>query len=561
MFNEYLKEIFGFHPGHPLIFTEFYFWVFFAFVMCIFSMLHQRRVARSTFLFAVSIFFYWKTSGMFFLLLIFATLLDYFIGISLEKTEKQWKRKALVGSSIFINLANLIYFKYAFFFTDAYNKVFHTDYKVFNFLAHWSNESFHTGFDVWDILLPVGVSFFTFQSISYSVEVYRKEIRAVRNILDFGFYVSYFPQLVAGPIVKANEFVPQIYEKYKLTRYEFGLAIFWILNGLIKKLVIGDYLAVNFIDRVFDYPENYTGFGVLWALLFYSVQVYADFSGYTDIAIGVSLLMGFRLPMNFNSPYKAKNVAEFWRRWHMSLSNWLKDYLYIPLGGNKKGTFGTFFWSFIIIGFVILISDDPGLFAIIAGSVALVLGILAWIFLPVRKAIITNINLMITMVLGGLWHGASWNFVIWGALNGAALVVYKFWRKVSPYEQSTSWIVNTWKITITFLFISFTRLFFRAGDRKNTGNGMETVDRMWKQLTGNWDGNAIVKILGNHWEVFIVFTVAMVIHLLPVKVKEWYRNVFIQTPVYGQVAIVVIAVFLIFQSISSELQTFIYFQF
>lgn len=555
----YLDNIFGFK--NPLLFTEFFFWGFFAIVMAVFSLIHERKLMRSTFLFAVSLFFYWKTSGLFFLLLILSTLIDYIIGIRLEKTETGWKRKALVGSSIFSNLTILIYFKYAFFFTDAYNKIFHTKYHVVNWLAQWSNEGIGTHFSVDDILLPVGVSFFTFQTISYSIDVYRKEIKALRNILDFGFYVSFFPQLVAGPIVRANEFVPQIHQKFQLTKYEFGLAIFWILNGLIKKLVLGDYLATNFIDRVFDYPENYTGFGVFFALMFYSLQVYADFSGYTDIAIGVAILLGFKLPMNFNSPYKAKSVSDFWRRWHMSLSTWLKDYLYIPLGGNKKGTFGTFFWTFVILLFVILISDTPGLFAIIALCSAFVLSLAAYFFKPIRQTVTTNINLLITMILGGLWHGASWNFVIWGALNGFALVVHKSWKKISPYEKSTHWLANAWKITFTFVFISFTRLFFRAGDRKNTGNGMETVERMWNQLMTNWDGAAISKILANHWAVFVFFTVGMIIHLLPVKIKDGYRNFFIHTPTWAKVVIVVVVVFGVYQAISSEMQAFIYFQF
>lgn len=624
MMLSYYHQVFNFNPKSPIIFTDFYFWLFFALVMCVFSAIHQRRVARSTFLFAISIFFYWKTSGLYFLLLIFATLLDYFIGIWMEATKTPWKRKALVGSSVFINLTNLIYFKYSFFFTDAANKIFaNTHLEVFNVFAHFANNHFGTHFDLSDILLPVGVSFFTFQSISYSVEVFRGEIKAVRNILDFGFYVSYFPQLVAGPIVRANEFVPQIYQPYKLTRYEFGLALFMILNGLIKKLVVGDYIAVNFIDRVFDYPENYTGFGVLSALLLYSLQVYADFSGYTDIAIGVSLFMGFRLPTNFNSPYKAQNVTDFWRRWHMSLSTWLKNYLYIPLGGNKKGTFGTVFWSFIILLFVILISDDPLLYAMIAGGIAAVLLIVAFLFKKVQRAVITNINLLITMILGGLWHGASWNFVIWGALNGAALVFFKTWEKFSSIGKLITFIVLTtvfavyvdlyslkreevgdflfgqggwtdifvllgyvsgiaiffyvlttrylrpylpqikapWGIFITFVFISFTRLFFRAGDRKNTGNGMETVDRLWDQLMLNWDGNAIVKILNNHWQVFALFVVGMVIHWLPVKVKDWYRGTFASAPGYAQAAITVLAVLIIYQFMSSDLQAFIYFQF
>jgi hypothetical protein len=386
-------------------------------------------------------------------------------------------------------------------------------------------------------------------------------------------------------------------------------------------LVLSDYLAANFIDRVFDSPEIYGGLGNILALLLYSLQVYADFSGYTDIAIGVSLLIGFRLPMNFNSPYKSKNVAEFWKRWHMSLSKWLQDYLYIPLGGNKRASFGSFFWLIVISAFVLVMPGSLGLLktpATLLISIAILsftlimpmlpkipkitLGVIIaicfllqfmvnisalnsifnteifpWyvllliailgniIFAMVSKnrknTITTNINLMLTMVIGGLWHGASWNFLIWGALNGAALVVYKGWKKISPYEKSNFFLVNAWKILFTFVFISFTRLFFRAGDIKNTNAGMETVNRMWKQIIGNWDWNANMALLSGYWKIWIVFGIGMIIHWLPVSVKDWYRTTFSKAPMVAQIFAVVMVVFLVYQSITAGLQTFIYFQF
>lgn len=555
-------DIFVFNPKSPLIFTKFYFWAFFAVVITLYSSVYQKIGMRNAFLGIVSLFFYYKTSGLFFLLLVFSTITDYWIGLRLDKTYSPFKRNTLVGLSVFLNLSTLVYFKYAYFFTDAYNQIFHTDYQVINWLAYWSNGYLGTHFDIDEILLPVGVSFFTFQTISYSVDVYRRQIKPVTKISDFAFYVAYFPQLVAGPIVRANEFVPQIYEKYQVTRYEFGLAVFWILNGLLKKMIIGDYMAVNFIDRVFDYPENYTGFGVLMALFTYSLQVYADFSGYTDIAIGVSLLMGFRLPVNFNSPYKARNVGEFWKRWHMSLSTWLKDYLYIPLGGNRKSTIGTWLWSLVIILFVVLISGaDWWKMAALFAGLSVMAFILGKTIPSFRSRIITNINLMITMVIGGLWHGASWNFVIWGALNGIALVIYKGWKQISPYEKSNHWAVVGWKVFFTFTFISFTRLFFRAGDIKNTGNGMELVSRMWNQLMTNWSMEASLKILENHWGVFLIFLLGMIIHWLPVSVKTKYRHAFIHAHPAVQISCVVATVFLIYQFITSDLQAFIYFQF
>jgi alginate O-acetyltransferase complex protein AlgI len=643
-FAQYMKSIFGFDPGSPLLFTEFYFWAFFLLVMVGFSLVHKRRLMRSVFLMAIGLFFYWKTSGFFVVLLIFSTIFDFNVGRWMEKTETNWKRTLLLTLSIIVNLGMLVYFKYAYFFTDSYNAIFvspdHPEQKmhVVNWFAMASN--YITDFFQWKtgatgvathfkidvILLPVGVSFFTFQTISYAVDVYRRNLKAVQNIFDFGFFVTYFPQLVAGPIVRATDFIPQIYKEHKITKYEFGLAIFWILNGLIKKLVLSDYLASNYIDRVFDSPEIYGGLGNILALFLYSLQVYADFSGYTDIAIGVSLLIGFRLPMNFNSPYKSKNVGEFWKRWHMSLSKWLQDYLYIPLGGNKKASFGSFFWLIVIAAFILVMPGTfkflnsyatlyltlvvlyftlfvgllPKIFKAIGGVLLIgifilklilnfvgvdvldpILGfsLMPWYVVLIitvagnivfslfsanrRKAIINNINLMLTMVIGGLWHGASWNFLIWGALNGAGLVVYKAWKKISPYENSNFFLVNAWKIMFTFVFISFTRLFFRAGDIKNTNGGMETVNRMWKQITTGWTWTLenYMTLFTGYWKIWLVFILGMIIHWLPVKVKDWYRTTFATAPMFAQIAGVVIVVFLVYQSITAGLQTFIYFQF
>ncbi|MBR3529009.1 MAG: MBOAT family protein, partial [Bacteroidales bacterium] len=357
----FLTDLFRYDKEHPLLFTQFNFWAFFLLVFagfCVVKELHwgkrhagtalQRKsqTVRNGYLFIVSLFFYFKTSGLFVLLLILSTFLGYTIGIRTDalaaKAEGahadstrhlQRSRKAWMASGVVINLLVLFYFKYAYFFTDIYNNIFHTHLEVVNHLAQFANHfTDKPRFDASKILLPVGISFFTFQNISYIVDVYKRKFRHADNVLDFGFYTTFFPQLVAGPIVRADQFIPQLYKPYFLSRRQFGIAVFWILNGLMKKIILSDYLAVNFVDRVFDNPLLFTGFENLSALFVYSLQVYADFSGYTDIAIGVAMLMGFYLPKNFNSPYKATNPAGFWKRWHISLSNWLKDYLYIPLG-------------------------------------------------------------------------------------------------------------------------------------------------------------------------------------------------------------------------------------
>ena len=287
MVMEYIKSfigiIFAFDEKSPLLFTQFYFWAFFAFVFAIFSLFKSKRLLRNTFLFLASLFFYYKTSGLFVLILIFSTVYGFTIGKRIARTDNLTKQKWLLFTGVFINLLVLFYFKYAYFFTDLYNSLFHSEYEIVNYLAKWYNEwSNSTRFDAGKILLPVGISFYTFQNISYLVDIYRKKVEPVRNLLDFGFYTSFFPGLVAGPIVRANQFIPQLYKEFFLSRRQFGIAIFWILNGLLKKMILSDYLAVNFVDRVFDYPSLATGFENLMAIFIYSLQVYADFSGYTD---------------------------------------------------------------------------------------------------------------------------------------------------------------------------------------------------------------------------------------------------------------------------------------
>ena len=367
-----LKDILLYSKGEPLIFTQFFFWGFFAVVLTVYSLIYKNRSTRNAWLFFASLFFYYKTSGFFVTLLLFTITSDFFIGKGVYSAKKPLSKKLLITLSVSINLLLLSFFKYSYFFTDNFNKLFGTAYHPVNIFAEWTNQFAGTHFTVDSILLPVGISFYTFQTISYSIDVYRGKIKPVKNILDFGFYVSFFPQLVAGPIVRAADFIPQLYQDFKLTKQEFGHALFLILNGLTKKIIIGDFIAVNFIDRVFDNPLSYTGYENLMALYGYSLQVYADFSGYTDIAIGIALLMGFRLPINFNSPYKANNVGNFWKRWHISLSSWLKDYLYIPMGGNRKGSFFTYISLTVIIMFIIIMSGWIYL-PIIIGGIVLIL--------------------------------------------------------------------------------------------------------------------------------------------------------------------------------------------
>ena len=621
---QFLHHIFAFNSDSPLLFTQFYFWAFFAIVYAVFALIMEvgaqsaqairregdkakgrntRLHLRNVFLMAVSWFFYYKTSGLFLLLLLFVTLSDWLIARRIyeakgerreAKGERQGslKAKLWLALSVIIDLGLLCYFKYAYFFTNVINNLLGTELAVFDLFAYIGNGFSESGrFMVDSIILPVGISFYLFQVMSYTIDVYRGHVKPVKNILDFGFYVSFFPQLVAGPIVRANEFIPQLYRPFRLSRRLFGLAVFWVLNGLIKKIVLSDYLAVNLIDRVFENPLLFSGFENLFALFAYSLQVYADFSGYTDIAIGIAMLMGFYLPQNFDSPYKSRNPQEFWRRWHMSLSRWLKSYLYIPLGGNRK-----------ILGREVKDKTTAG-----------------------------NVNSFITMLLGGLWHGASWNFVIWGALNGAGMIVYKVWAKfnwhlkmllmtllmiglwlayrllqapiwnlffvwgialwigtfvrylywwyerilmkrgnlLSPFASRLSPIANRlstiWAVAQTFVFITFTRLFFRSGSNLDpeTANqeAWETATNMVNQIGGAWNSSIIPDFLWEYRSVVILFVLGMVIHWLPTRFKRWYRVRFAILPVWMIILLAALTVVIVYQFVTADMQAFIYFQF
>ena len=549
-----LVDIFTFSEEYPLIFTQANFWIFFVVAYFFFAICYKRIPLRNSYLFIVSLFFYYKTSGLFVGILLFSTLVDFFIGQSIYNTEKEVKRKFLVSCSVIINLTVLCYFKYAYFFTDSFNMLFNTNYEVFNWLAQWGNTFNNQNyFTVEKIILPVGISFYTFQTISYSVDIYRRKVKPLKSILDFGFYVSFFPQLVAGPIVRAESFVPQINRPTIISKSDFDAGTYFILKGLVKKMIFADFIAMHFLDKVFDAPEMFSGFANVMAMIGYSLQIYGDFSGYTDIAIGLALLMGFQLPINFNSPYKAENAGEFWKRWHISLSTWLRDYLYIPLGGNRNGTTASYIILSIILIGVVLAFSSLMLTAIITGAV-LILVLLAKYSVAVRNHVNTNINLMLTMLIGGLWHGASWKFVIWGGLNGLGILVYKYWRKISPYENKKGWVVHAWKILLTFLFITFTRIYFR-------GESMDHISRWYYQVANNFDLGSALAILSNYQAVFWVMLVGYITHWLPQNLKDKIEGLYANSALPLKAAYAVAIGILCYQAFSTDFQPFIYFQF
>ena len=551
---DWIYDIFEFSKKYPLDFTQMSFWIFFVIVYAGFTLTYKRLFIRNLFLFLVSCFFYYKTSGLFVMLLLFSTVTDFYFGRQIDKSQDEGRRKLFVTLSVCLNLFVLSYFKYAYFFTDAYNTIFHTDHKVFNYLAYWGN-GFHSKgyFSVDEIVLPVGISFYTFQTISYTVDIYRRKLKSLDSILDFGLYVTFFPQLVAGPIVRAEEFVPQLLRPTQITKEDFNRATYFIFKGLIKKMLFANFIAVEFLDRVFEMPTMYSGFTNLMALVGYSLQVYGDFAGYTDIAIGLALLMGFELPRNFNSPYKAINTGDFWKRWHISLSTWLKDYLYIPLGGNRTGSWASVTIALVLVSVALIGVGNP-YFSLIIGLLLLGGTLLAMKSERFQHYITTNINLMLTMVLGGLWHGASWKYILWGGINGLGIVFYKLWRKVSPYEHSTHWLAHFWKVFSTFIFIVFVRLYFRGED-------MERIEQFYDQLWNNMDLSSSGQVLWYFRDAFAVIVLGYTVHWLPQSLKDKIEEAYYQSPIWVKALIMAVVAVICYQTFSNDAPAFIYFQF
>lgn len=485
-----LTDVLTYDPQQPMIFSSgLFLWLFLGFSL-IYLLLQRKTTARLLFVSLFSYYFYYKSSGFYFFLLGIVTVSDFLLARWMYRTETSWKRKLIVCCSLCFNLGLLCYFKYTNFFYEMLAPLWHGTYHPL------------------DIFLPVGISFFTFQSLSYTIDVYRKDLKPLSNLLDYVFYVSFFPQLVAGPIVRARDFIPQIRQPLYVSPEMFGQGVFFIVSGLFKKAVISDYISVNFEERIFDNPGLYSGLENLFGVYGYALQIYCDFSGYSDMAIGIALLLGFRFPINFNSPYKADSVTDFWHRWHISLSTWLRDYLYISLGGNRKGKIRTY------------------------------------------------LNLFLTMLLGGLWHGASWNFIVWGGLHGVALAVHKYVRSLlgrAKNYRSTGW-KRFFAVVLTFHFVCFCWIFFR----NTTFEGSATMIR---QIFTAFHPELAGQLFTGYWKVFLLMGVGYLLHACPDRWQEACSRGMIRLPLVGQALVLILLVYLVMQVKSSDIQPFIYFQF
>lgn len=499
-----LLDLLSYNPLEPMIFsTGVFFILFLLFLLPYMGM--RNTYLRIIYVALFSLYFYYKSSGWYVLLLLIAITSDFCIGYRLSASDSKGKRKGWLTLSMLINLGVLAYFKY-------FNMIGSLIYMGIANLGLVLNKPdwIMLEWQPWDIILPVGISFYTFQTMSYIIDIYRGEIKPLTRWIDYVFYVSFFPQLVAGPIVRAKDFIPQIYNKPFLGKREYTEALVLIISGLVKKAIISDYISLNFVDRIFDAPTLYTGLENLIGVYGYALQIYCDFSGYSDMAIGIALILGFRFNINFDLPYQSASITEFWRRWHISLSSWLRDYLYIPLGGNRKGKIRTY------------------------------------------------INLFITMLLGGLWHGAAWRFVLWGAIHGLALAGHKLWSLAFPSSNWSADKLPWWRRTIgrliTFHLVCFSWIFFRA-------DSMEVVQQILTQIWYSFHPEIFIQFVAGYRMVFILMLVGYLMHFISQKRLVWLQEKLMQTPFLIQLFLLWLVIFVVIQMRSSEIQPFIYFQF
>lgn len=478
-------------PGEPMLFSSGVFWALFIVFIPVFAMLRDRLWQMVSFVVAFSLFFYYKSSGFFVFLLVVTSLIDWTMSRVLVRVQSRLRRRLCVALSLTTSLGILCYFKYANFFM-------------------WNWQQMVGGnFEPMDIILPVGISFYTFQSISYIVDVYKGRVAPTKTWLEYAFFLSFFPALVAGPIVRADYFLPQIRNSRHATRTMIYLGLWLIILGVVKKAIIADYIA-QYNDLIFSVDAatgvpGYSGFECLMGIIGYAMQIYCDFSGYSDMAIGIALIMDFRLAKNFNFPYKSRNLTDFWRRWHISLSSWLRDYVYIPLGGNRKG---------------------------------------------LRR---TYINNMATMLIGGLWHGASWKFVFWGGMHGAGLAIHKACRPLLG-KIGDNWGVKALSWLLTMTVVALLWVFFRAD---SFGDSCAIIGHTFSDLSVDY----IMPFATVRYLWLILMAVIIIAHCLPTSF--WYKAAmwFVRSPWIIKLLIFIVVVQCVLQLRGEDVAPFIYFNF
>ena len=481
-----LSKYLQYSPDEPLLFSSGTFWALFLVFLPLYALLRDRKWQMISFVVAFSLYFYYKCSGFFVALLLVTSLFDWSLSRLMVRVKSQAEKRCCMVASLALSLGILAYFKYANFFL-------------------WNINALVDGnFQPLDLILPVGISFYTFQSVSYIVDVYKGRVAPTTTWLEYAFFLSFFPALVAGPIVRADYFLPQIAKVHHATRREIWFGLWLIMLGVVKKAIIADYIA-QYNDLIFESPGAYSGFETLMGIIGYTMQIYCDFSGYSDMAIGIALIMGFRLAQNFNFPYKSQNLTDFWRRWHISLSTWLRDYVYIPLGGNRKGTARTY------------------------------------------------LNNFATMLIGGLWHGAAWRFVFWGAMHGAGLAIHKASK---PYlgRLGDSWPVRTLSWIVTMSFVAALWVFFRADSATDAAI-------LISQVFKDFDPAYAIPFASARMLWLILMLVIVGAHCLPARFWSKAGAWFVHTPWIVKLLMFVVLVQAVIELRSEDVTPFIYFQF
>lgn len=458
--------------------------VYFFFLVAIFFLywpLSRWRAAGLSVLLFANYFFYVKWDLFYLALIPIASSIDFTIGLWLGRLTRPGARKFLVTLSVLLNLGILAAFKYAGFFLESW--------------GHVSGEPVSK----WAWTFPLGISFYCFQALTYTIDIYRKDANPTESYLAHLTAVSFFPTTLAGPITRVSDLLKQLEKPGReLAAADGSRGLFLIGLGLMKKLLVADFLAENLVNRVFDFPSLYSGGEVLTGVYAYALQLYYDFSGYTDIALGSALLLGLKLPINFNQPYLAVNINDFWRRWHISFSNWLRDYLFFSLPGK-------------------------------------------------RTTVMPYLNLIATMTLGGLWHGANWTFVIWGLLHGVGQAASRFFQ--SWRGKSTPWTPVWWRRFVTVQFVCFCWIYFRAATVEQANLIVERI------LSGSW---ALDNVSGNLWAVLLV---ALAGHYAPKSWLDEPREVFVRAPFYAQAAVLMLLAIAIHYTAATGAAPFIYTKF
>lgn len=523
--NEILRY-FIYDPSDPLMFTGGLFFILFTVFFLIYIAIHSRKSIRNIWVISFSMYFYYKSSGNAVIILAGSIIANYFLALLIyELFSKRLKKTAFIFTLI-LNVSLLAYYKYVNFFIDNVN--------------YFSGTSV-SGFD---IIFPIGISFFTFQTLSYHIDVYRETIKPTYKLLDYAFYISFFPYIVAGPIVRAGDLLPQNSDNLRIKNSCINYGLYLIIRGLIKKAILSFYLA-QYGDIIYGMPGSYSGFENLVAMYSYTFQIYLDFSGYSDIAIGLAGIMGFKLKDNFKRPYISLSINEFWNRWHISLSTWLRDYLFLPLSYSRIERKKAILQRENIPSWKWTVQANSG-----SETIKLPL-ITTYIYAS-----------MITMFIAGVWHGAAWKYIIWGTLHGLGLSINKLFnyyitKKVFRKKLK---LVKKIKLTkysgwlLTFHFIAFLWILFRADTLNDAA--ISTVN-----IFTNFDINYFLPFIKARMLLSIIFAVSVIFIFMPRKVNQTAEKIFAKTPFIIKALLLIIIIQIIIQIQTESVQPFIYFKF